>query len=99
MRAIALAITIVIAIAMSVTPTSAADRTVQPADEDREFSALFIRVIEIERAWLEYVLSPAAGSVPWIPLVVPTEQPAPPSREEPAEDSPTSVILEDGAPF
>jgi hypothetical protein len=100
MRAIALATTVVIALAMSATPAPAADRRAHPVEKDRDVAAFADRISAIEQAWLGYVLSPGTVPLPWIPLILSVDQPDPLDRsEEPEDDAPVSVILEDGAPF
>ena len=100
MRAIALATTVVIAIAMSATPTLAADRTVQPLDGDRELTALSEWVGGLERAWLGFILPGPGSPVLWTSAILSAEDTvARAAAKKSADDGPTSVILEDGAPF
>ncbi len=101
MRAIALATAVLIALAMSATPTLAADRTVQPLDEDRELAALSAWILELERTWVGFVLPGAGGLVEWTPVIVDAEvEPVTGEAAVASTDNRRSrVILEDGAPF
>ncbi len=101
MRALALATTVVIALAMSATPTLAADRTVQPLDEDRELTALSTWIAEVERTWLGFVLPGAGGLVPWTPVIGPVEEETltVEATDVSTNERRSRVILEDGAPF
>ncbi|NIL99370.1 MAG: hypothetical protein GTN89_00035 [Acidobacteria bacterium] len=101
MRAIALASAVVIALAMMVTPTQAADRTIQTRDDDRDLAALDSWILDLERAWV--LLATRGGSVlvVWTPVPV-TSDSQPVDRENPkptSNDRKARVILEDGAPF
>lgn len=101
MRAITLATAFVIALAVIATPTQAADRTVQAADDDRELEALAAWIVDLERVWIAVASAGGAGLVAWTPVPV-IVGPEPVDREPPAttsNDRKARVILEDGAPF
>lgn len=100
MRAIALATAVLVVLAMSVTqPTLAADRTVQPLVENHERASMSAWIVQLERAWLRFVL-PGAGEPTWILVMLSAEEePTGTAADTSEKEGRTSVILEDGAPF
>ncbi|MEE8411151.1 MAG: hypothetical protein V3S47_01510 [Acidobacteriota bacterium] len=56
-------------------------------------------IVQLERAWLRFVL-PGAGEPTWILVVLSAEEePTGTAADTSEEEGRTSVILEDGAPF
>ncbi len=102
MRATALATAVLVVLAMSVThPTLAADRTVQPLVENHERASMSAWIVQLERAWLRFVLSGAGEPALWTLVILPAEEETvtATAADSSEEEGRTSVILEDGAPF